>query len=237
MNTTFQKIIIPVAIVLAGALIAAAIYFTQSKPIHAPVAGGQNAAPADVKIAPITSADHIRGKLDAKVTIVDYSDLECPFCKQFHSTLKQIFDQYGPTNQVAWVYRHFPLDIHPKSRKESEASECAQELGGSDVFWKYVDAVYATTTSNNTLDPAKLPVIADQIGLDKTAFTTCLNSGKYAAKVDAQYNDARNAGGNGTPYTILVINGQNIPLVDNAGNGLGALPYAQFKSIIDQFVK
>ncbi len=236
MNTFAQKLIIPIAIVIAGGLVAGAIFMTQSKPKTPSVTDTLNTA-AEITVAPVSNSEHIRGKKDAKIVIVDYSDTECPFCKSFHESLKKIFDEYGANNTVAWVYRSFPLDIHKKAPKEAEALECATELGGNDGFWKYTDEIYKVTTSNDSLDPAQLPLIAERVGLDKVAFTTCLNSGKYAAKIDADYAAGRLAGANGTPYTVLIVGGENIPLVDEQGRGLGALPYTSLKSIIESFLK
>lgn len=242
MNTTAQKLIIPISIVIAGALIAVAIYLSQTQPSSRPSVADalkqQNTAPAaEITVAPISDDDHIRGNKNAKIVIVDYSDFECPYCKSFHSTLQRIYSEYGKDNTVAWVYRHFPLDIHKKAPKEAAASECANELGGSEGFWNFTDELYKVTTSNDTFDLAQLPVIAERIGLNKAAFTTCLDSGKYATKVDAQYAEARTAGARGTPYTVLLIAGEAIPLLDEQGQGLGALPYSSLKSIIDQFAK
>ncbi len=231
----FQKIIVPLTILIAGGMIAYAIFVTQSHPAVTP--SGTPAAANSITVAPVSAVDHIRGNKNAKIVIINYSDTECPFCKVFHQTLTKIFAEYGADNRVAWVYRHFPLDIHKRSPKEAEATECAGEIGGPDMFWKYIDNVYATTTSNDTLDPTQLPVIADEIGIDKTAFNTCLSSGKYAAKVQESFNAALAAGGGATPYTVLVINGQNIPLVDSQSQSLGALPYASFRSLIEQFSK
>lgn len=236
MNTFAQKLIIPIAIVIAGGLVAGAIFMTQSKPKTPSVTDVLNTKP-EITVAPVSNSDHIRGKKDAKIVIIDYSDTECPFCKSFHESLKKIFDEYGANNTVAWVYRSFPLDIHKKAPKEAEALECAAELGGNEGFWKYTDEIYRVTTSNDTLDLAQLPVIAENVGLNKAAFTTCLDSGKYAAKVDADYAAGKLAGANGTPYTVLVVNGENIPLVDEQGRGLGALPYTSLKSIIESFLK
>lgn len=96
----------------------------------------------EIKINPITSADHIFGNPNAGVKIVEFSDLQCPFCARFHPTLKQIIQEYD--GQVAWVYRHFPLaSIHPSARPAAIGSECAAELGGNNAFWKFVDAVFA----------------------------------------------------------------------------------------------
>lgn len=243
MNTTSQKLIVPIAIIIAGGLIAVAIYFTQAAPktdsnaaLVSEALKQQNSQP-EIVVAPVTDADHIRGKKDAKIVIVDYSDTECPFCKSFHETLKRLYTEYGDDNTVAWVYRSFPLDIHKLAIKEAEATECAAELGGNDGFWNFTDEVYKVTTSNDTLDPAQLPIIAERVGLNKKAFTTCLDSGKYREKIDALYQAGKLAGANGTPYTVLIVDGENIPLVDENGRGLGALPYSSMKSIIEQFAK
>ncbi|HEY4512581.1 MAG TPA: thioredoxin domain-containing protein [Candidatus Paceibacterota bacterium] len=103
----------------------------------------------------VTSADHIKGSLSASVKIVEYSDLECPFCKRFHTTMQEVMNTYNKDGKVAWVFRHFPLaQLHSKAPKEAEATECAAELGGNDGFWKFVDKINEITPSNNKLDQA-----------------------------------------------------------------------------------
>src|SRR3989344_5485116 len=105
-------------------------------------------------------------KLTVPIAIVEYSDLECPFCKTFQKTLHQIMDEYGESGKVAWVYRHFPLaQLHTKAAKEAEATECAAELGGNAAFWKYADRLFEVTPSNNNLELSQLPVIAAEVGL------------------------------------------------------------------------
>lgn len=92
-------------------------------------------------IKPITSSDHIFGNPAAPLKIVEFSDLECPFCQKFHPTLKQLVNDYN--GEVAWVYRHFPLEsIHPSARPAAEASECVASLGGNDAFWQYLDLLF-----------------------------------------------------------------------------------------------
>ncbi|MFZ6036455.1 MAG: DsbA family protein [Patescibacteria group bacterium] len=190
---------------------------------------GTNTATA-INLAAITSDDHIRGNLDtAEVVLVEYSDLECPYCKQFHTTLQQMSQEYG--DKVAWVYRHFPLEsLHPKAPKESEASECAYDQGGNDAFWQYIDKIYEITPANNGLDEAKLPEIAGEIGLDVAEFNDCLSSGKFTEKVQQHYQDAINAGGNGTPYSVAISqDGTKVPVS-------GAQPYSSLKSTIDNLL-
>lgn len=238
-----HKLVVPFSIIIAGGLIAAAIYFTNTAPSASakPSVADLAKSKPEVVVAPVSGTDHIQGSKDAKIMVVEYSDTECPFCKRHHQTLTQIFNDYKTNNQVAWVYRHFPLDIHQKSPKEAEATECANELGGNAKFWEYIDMVYNVTTSNDGLDASLLPEFAEKIGLDRAAFTTCLNSGKYAAKITEAKNAGLQAGARGTPYTVLLVkNGSKvdtIPLVDDKGQGLGAIPYTAFKSIIESFLK
>lgn len=112
---------------------------------------------AKINLDPVTEKDHIAGNPNAELLIVEYSDPECPFCKRFHETMMQVMNEYGKTDKVAWVYRHFPLDsIHSKARKEAEAIECAGELGGNDKFWEYLNKLEEITPANNQLDPALL---------------------------------------------------------------------------------
>ena len=94
-----------------------------------------------------TDRDHIYGNPDAAISLIEYSDFECPFCKNFHATAKKLVDAYD--GQVNWVYRHYPLDFHnPGAQSQAEASECANEIGGNDMFWLYTNAIYERTTSS-----------------------------------------------------------------------------------------
>jgi protein-disulfide isomerase len=244
-KTNYTNFITPAAIVIAGIAIAFSLY-TRGDVKKTPTNGKDlvNSAinqPAKTDIADISSTDHIRGSKDAKIVLIEYSDTECPFCKMYQVTMKKIFDEYSKNNQVAWVYRHFPISygdtpLHSKSKKESEAMECAAELGGEDMFWKYTDQVYATTGSNNTLDPAQLPEIAVSLGLDRAKFTTCLDSGKYAQKIRDSYDASLKAGAQGTPYTVIKYKGEFIPMVNDQGQGFGAVSYDVMKQIIDNLL-
>ncbi len=187
-------------------------------------------------VKPVNGEDHILGNPDAPVKLIEFSDFECPFCKRFHPTMKRLMDEYGEDGKVAWVYRHFPLDAsHSKARKEAQASECANELGGNEAFWAYTDRLYEVTPSNNRLDLAQLPRIAQEIGLDRAAFEACLEGdsrgGKYAAHIEADLQDATASGGTGTPYSLVIApNGKTFPIN-------GAQPYAAVKLIIDLALK
>lgn len=178
----------------------------------------------------VTDKDHIRGNKDADIMLVNYSDFECPFCKRFHPTMQQIMKEYG--NKVAWVYRHFPLSFHVNAQKEAEATECAAELGGNDIFWKYTDSIYEQTTSNGTgfaLD--KLAPLAKTLGINEAKFKQCLDSGKYAKHVQEDMAGGSAAGVSGTPGTIIIAKNGKKDLIG------GALPFEQAKQQIDAIIK
>lgn len=234
---------VPAAIIVAGVLIAGAVLYSsggrntalapsntqggavvQVQPSPVPPSAGGSAAMESVK--PVSSSDHIRGNPNALVKVVEFSDTECPFCKRFHATMRQAVEEYE--GKIAWVYRHFPLDsLHSKARKEAEATECANELGGNEKFWAYLDRLFEVTPSNDGLDPVELPKIAQYVGLDKAKFEQCLSSGKYAAHVAEDLADATATGGQGTPWSIVIAaNGKKFAVS-------GAQPYATVKATLD----
>jgi len=185
---------------------------------------------------PVDGEDHRLGDPDASVVLVEFSDFECPFCKRFHVTVKRLMDEYGTDGEVAWVFRHFPIDsLHSKARKEAQATECANELGGNQAFWDYADRLFDVTPSNNRLDLATLPQIAQDIGLNRARFEACLEGdargGKYAAHIEADFQDANASGGTGTPYSLVISpSGKTYPIN-------GAQPYAAVKAIIELALK
>ena len=229
---------IPAAIILAGVIIAGAVIFSlrgfEGKPSSKDGVGDEVLLGNTITLNPISDADHLIGNPEAPITIVVYSDFECPFCKQFHETMKQVMETYGKPGdgRVAWVYRHFPLDaIHSKARTEAEASECAAELGGPAAFWDFADKIFEITPSNNGLDLALLPDIAEEIGLSRKDFESCLESKRHAEDVQNDLLDVQKAGGRGTPYSVIVTkSGKTAPLS-------GALPFETVKEVIDQVLK
>lgn len=226
----------PVAIIIAGIIIAVAIFFTKGG--NTRVDNDQNnkqpqQAQSVGAMRPVSADDHIMGDSNADTIIVEYSDTECPFCKMFHQTMQKIMSEYKGKG-VAWVYRNAPIDqLHPKSRKEAEAAECAGSIGGNDKYWSYLNRIFEITPSNNGLDAGELPKIADYVGIDKSLFTSCLASGKFANKVSADVKDATSAANNnlGTPYSVIISKkGNKYPI-------MGAEPYETVKSTLDTAIK
>ena len=228
-STEKNNLMIPGAIIIAGIIIASAFFITNNNSDKVAVDDGYNQDEVEVNIKPVSEADHILGNPDADIVIVEFSDLECPFCKNFHFTMQRIIDEFGKDGRVAWVYRHFPLtQLHPKAQIEAEATECAGELGGNTAWWAYTDKIFEITPSNNSLDLDSLPQIAEDIGLNRALFEECLASGRHKATVQSQFDDAVASGGRGTPHSVFLVKGQDpAPLS-------GALPYDQIKGLLEQ---
>jgi protein-disulfide isomerase len=231
-----NKISIPAAILVGAVIIGLSIIFALSPRGATPTAqqGNQkNPVPQQAgdleQIKPVTAKDHIRGNPNAPVKIVEYSDTECPFCKRFHATMKQVMADYIDSGKVAWVYRNFPLDsLHSKARSEAVALECANDIGGNDKFWEYTDRLYEITPSNDGLNAAELPKIAAYVGLDVNKFNTCLTSGKFDQHIEDDVQDAVATGGQGTPWNIVISkNGKKYPIS-------GAYPYEEVKKVVEQ---
>ena len=225
-QTPQNKYLIPLAIVVAGGFVALAIYFGGSAP--RPIVTGQDQE--EINLPPVTEKDHIVGSRNAALVIVEYSDTECPFCKVFHNTMKEIVQDYE--GDVAWVYRHFPIaQLHARATKEAEATECAAELGGNSGFWNYINKVFDTTNSNDSLDPSELPKIATAVGLDTTAFNACLSSGRHSQFIKDSISDAVKAGARGTPYSVIIAKDGTKVVIN------GAEPIAMVKAKIDALLK
>jgi protein-disulfide isomerase len=219
-NQPRSSLTLPGAIIIAAALIAIAIMWVK-KPVSIPVSNNQNATSSqssNINLSPITAADHILGDPNAPIKIVEYSDPSCPYCKMFNPTMEDIISQYGPTGDVAWVYRHFPLDkpdpngniLHKNAGHESQAMECVAGLGGNDKFWKFEKTLYETTPSvtgatPGGLDQSQLPTMAKSVGIDETSFNDCLSSGRFKDAVEKQYLTGVNAGVSGTPTSFFVL--------------------------------
>ncbi len=226
-----NKNMVPLAIVVAGALIALAVYFGGSdSALRSITETSEEPVAAKAEVAPVTAKDHILGNMNAEVIVVEYSDTECPYCKVFHTTMHQVVDEYQ--GKVAWVYRHFPIaQLHPKAAKEAEATECAAELGGNQAFWRYIDRLFEVTPSNDGLDLAELPKIAAAVGLNQVAFNECLSSGKYSQFVAQGVEAAVKAGARGTPHSVIMTKDGRQVVVN------GAEPLVAVKAKIDSLLK
>jgi len=147
---------------------------------------------------------HLYGQPDARFTLVEFSDMECPFCKQYHETPKQVID--ASKGQVNWQWKHMPIDFHnPAAYREALAAECIAEQKGNRGFWVFVNEVFQRSQGNGR-GVSDLASVATDTGADLTALRECLASGKYEEKVDADIEKAKSYAINGTPATFVVDN-------------------------------
>ncbi len=177
-------------------------------------------------VNPVTDDDHIYGNTDAKISLVEYSDFQCPYCKAFHKTAKSVADSYG--DDVNWVYRNYPLSFNePVASLQAMAGECTAELGGNDNFWVFVDRLYA----DNPKDVEGLTALAVDLGINESEFKTCLESEKYADEIKKDMANGMEAGVQGTPGTI-VLNNETGEAVLVAG----AQPVSALEIVIDEML-
>src|SRR4030067_994719 len=171
-----------------------------------------------------------KGKTDAPVTIIEFSDYQCPFCGRFvKNTFPEIAQKYIDTGKVKYIFRDYPLDFHKLAPKASEAANCAGDKG---KYWEMHDKLF-DNQSALTLD--NLRQYAKDIGLDADSFNTCIDSGKHAAEITKDFEDGKKAMVSGTPSFIIgktqsgkkEIVGKKI---------VGARPFSSFEQVIEQLL-
>jgi protein-disulfide isomerase len=171
--------------------------------------------PRIVRVDVSTDGAPFLGPADAKVTIVEFSDFQCPFCQRVLPALSEVRSRYG--DKVKLVFRDFPLDrLHPQARRAAEAARCARD---QNKFWQYHDLLFAKAPQ---ADPEQLKAYAEQLGLDVPAFERCLASGKHAAGVQKDLDEGIRLGVSGTPG--FFVNGRPLS---------GAQPVERFVRVID----
>jgi protein-disulfide isomerase len=167
-------------------------------------------------VVEVTADDPSIGSASAPVTLVEFSDFQCPFCQRVAPTLKQVKEKYGDKVRVVW--KDFPLtQIHPQAFKAGEAAHCAADQG---KFWEYHDRLFANQQS---LQPNDLKKHASDLGLDAAAFATCLDTSKYGERVRDGVAEGSRLGVNSTP--TIYINGRVLS---------GAQPFETFVTVIDE---
>lgn len=204
MNETIKALLIPGSILIAGAFIGAGLYLGQvTSPAGNNLAGAPSptqptaAAPAEAgpqaALALELDADEfIYGNPEAEVFIVEYSDIDCPFCARVHPTLKSVVDNSNGT--VAWVYRHFPIEqLHPEATRKAMATECVGRLAGNDAYWGYLDQL---------INQQPISVHTD-FGVSVATFNECMDDPQIAQNVTDDVNRAVASGGRGTPHSIV----------------------------------
>ena len=238
-----QTKLIASSIIIGSLLISASIFYNAALIIHSlpksAVLGAQTKANPEVQDAPSVvtvsarSDEAVLGNQNAKVTVVEFADFQCPYCKKFfQETFPQIKQKYIDTGKIKYVYRHFPLSqIHAQAEIAAVAAECSNQ---QNEFWQYHDLLFQSGQSDGSgLAVEDLKKYADTLGLNqgilgfgKNKFNTCVDSKSTLATVQGDFSEGVKAGVSGTP--TFFVNGKKL---------VGALPFNQFEAAIEEALK
>jgi protein-disulfide isomerase len=146
------------------------------------------------EITSITESDRIRGSKDAPIIIVEYSDLDCPFCHQAHPMLKELLNEQPQT--VAWVYRHLPIEsLHPEAFEKALLTECIGDLKGDGAFWKSIDSY---------MEKKSTSAVMLESGVSLAELESCMTGTEAANRITASIDSANDMGIRGTPYFVVI---------------------------------
>lgn len=242
MSILLSSFVIGVAILMHGGVIKLGntnIQPAPAQPAQPQASAAPNAPAPNPTSGKVSTTDSpVLGDKNAKLTLVEFSDYECPFCKRHYDQVySQIKKDYIDTGKVKLVYRNFPLSFHdPMATYEAKAALCARDQGGDSAYFKIHDEMFKQTTSNGTgLSKDKVKQIATDLGLNGDNLSSCADSDKFKEKVAKDIADGTAGGVSGTPSFFVgksdpsgTINGQLI---------VGAQPYSAFQSAIDPLLK
>jgi protein-disulfide isomerase len=225
MSETIKKLnpyLTPVAIVIAGLIIAIAILNKDTQ--STAVVPEENNEPETSEVTlSVTERDHVRGPRDADVFLIEYSDYRCGYCGLFHETVTQLLNEDAYSGRVAWVYRHTPYQ--PGGKEAAVASECVAEQLGEEGFWEYTDRAFE---NQRQLSDKWHVDTAVSLGADKTAFEECVSSGKYDDLLREYITEAQSLGARGTPFSALLTKDGEIVKFS------GAQPYERVIDLVDR---
>ncbi|MEW6748294.1 MAG: DsbA family protein [Candidatus Micrarchaeota archaeon] len=171
--------------------------------------------------AALMDDDHVKGDMNAPVTMVEFSDFECPFCGRYYEdTYKRINEEYIATGKVRYAFRDYPLGFHPYAQNAAEAAQCAGDQGR---YWEMHDKLFE---NQDALSVSDLRRYSAELGLDTSMFDQCLDSGKYSQEVQADKRAGDAAGVSGTP--TFFINGKKL---------VGAVSYETFEFAIEEALR
>lgn len=217
-----SSLLVPGAIAAAGIIVAIAVFVTVSKSQPSTSSGTGNPS----LVTPVGPNDHILGSPTAVLKIVEYSDYDCSYCKTFHTAIHQIVADHAADGKVAWVYRNYPIvQLHPNTMKHAQAAECVAKLAGNNAYWKFADSLFANQPTN----PSRYAELAQAAGADWSAVSTCLQNAASTVdpRIQADMQNAKDVGAQGTPYSLLLVEGR-APIVVP-----GAVPYDILKQQVD----
>jgi len=211
------------AIILAGVLIAGAVIYTK-KPtsVEPQTAGVEGALRPENKI---TYNGHFIGNPDAGITLTNYFDINCGHCINFHKTMEALIEKHGKDGKLRWISKHFALN--PVSAKEAEAVECATEIGGEEMYWKFLEKLMTTPMPTQNKVISEMIETAEELKINKDEFKTCLESGKYISSIEMSGQEAVSLGARGTPFSVIETRSGEKQIIP------GALPFEEIEKIIE----
>lgn len=227
-----NKYILPVAIIIAGALIGWGFYANSNKNQEANNEATQkvseNLKQENLEID-FEEEDHILGKPTAKIKIITFSDLECPYCSLFHQTMSKIIDEYGKDGKVAWTMRHFP--VHGESAEiKAVATECAALSKDEKTFWAMVKKIFEKEEDGSWIKAEKVYEIASALEIDTETFKACMENPEITNKIKNSYQEALDLKAQGTPFSVVILpDRKNFPIE-------GAQPYDSIKNMIEMIL-
>lgn len=217
---------IPIAIALAGVVVAWALYSSMGGSFSFEWPWQQQSAhPSAVR--PVSPEDHILGNPAASVIIVTYCDFESPYCKTFAQTANELVATAGVGGEVAWVHREFPLhEDTGNALADARAAECAAKVGGNDGFWAFADALYEYQPAT----PSDYGALSKIANLPEKAFADCYADAiaQVGERIKADRKNALAVGADGAPFSILITNDKALQAID------GAYPYDQLRQVVDE---
>ena len=240
-NHSSQSIALPIAIIVGFCIIAATLFFANSKPNtptgnpsanldntdFTPIPFEDLATRLHRPIQTVTSDDHIRGNPNAPVMLVVYTSFECPSCRTYHLSLHRLLREFGQNGDLAWTFRNLPLsEQYPNGVLVANAAECVAELNGNQSFWDFTDELFSTRGPVEPVQLSRLSEHALNAGVSEADFNRCMNEERHYERIIAQADDATAAGSFAIPYTVVLTESE-------VGVINGSVPYADLKQIID----
>lgn len=227
-----NKYILPAAIIIAGALIGWGFYSNSNEEKTASnnqeqevVTENENKEQVIPEID-FREDDHILGKPNAKIRIITFNDLECPYCDLFHQTMEQVIEEYGKDGKVAWAIRQFPVHGEPTQIKAA-ATECAGLLQNETAFWEMTTEIFKPEEDESWMTVEKVYTLAEEMGMEEQAFKDCLENPDILNKIQKDFDKAVELGATGTPFSVVILpNGEKFPIE-------GAQPFDSMKNMIE----
>ena len=217
-----KDLFLPLIVIIAGIIISFSIYVVR---VRDQITNGSGNPEA---VRPVSPEDHIIGNPSAPIVIVEYADIDSEHSKKLQLTLEQLMTEYAEGNKVAWVYRHFPItELHGDAAMNAHAAECAGSISAPMTFFRFIDAMHAIAPGSVAFNPKQHGTLLTQLSLPENSFNACMSARTFEERIHEDYTNALASGATGSPYIILLVEGQAPRTIQ------GAPPYKTMKGIIE----